>query len=70
MFPGDDGLVRAVEVKVKKVVLPAETAKRPLKLDQLKITTSTLRRPVTKLALLVPNSDEGVLHGRENVQAT
>ena len=70
VFPGDDGLVRAVEVKVKKVVLPAETAKRPLKLDQLKITTSTLRRPVTKLALLVPNSDEGVLHGRENVQAT
>ena len=70
VFPGEDGLVRAVEVTVKKVTLSDSTAKRPIKLDKIKVTTSTLRRPVTKLALLVPHSTEGALHGREHVQAT
>ena len=70
VYPGEDGLVRAVDVVVKKVVLPSDKTKRPLKLEQLKVTTSTLRRPITKLALLVPTTTEGVLHGWEDVQAT
>ena len=76
VFPGKDGLVRAVDVLTKKVTLPDPSVKRPISLKQLRVRTCTLRRPVTKLALLIPacktgsGSDEGVLHSREDVQAT
>ena len=70
VFPGEDGLVRAVEVIVKKAIIPENIPKKSLKLDQIKIRTSTLKRPVAKLALLVPNSTEGTLHRGEYVQAT
>ena len=70
VFPGEDGLVRAVEVVVKKATIPNNIPRKHLKLEQIKITTSTLKRPVAKLALLVPNSSEGSLHRGENVQAT
>ena len=69
VFPGEDGLVRAVEVTVKKAIIPENIPKKSLKLDQIKIRTSTLKRPVAKLALLVPNSTEGSLHRGEYVQA-
>ena len=58
VYPGDDSLVRAVDVSVKKVVLPDDSVRRPLRPDQLKVKSSTLRRPVSKLALLIPASDE------------
>ena len=76
VFPGKDGLVRAVEVLTKKVTRPDPTVKRPISLSQLRVKTCTLRRHITKLALLIPacktysGSHEGVLHSRENVQAT
>ena len=76
VFPGKDGLVRAVEVLTKKVTIPEPSIKRPISPAQLKMKTCTLRRPITKLALLIPacktgsHSHEGVLHGREDVQAT
>ena len=70
VFPGEDGLVRAVEVVVKKATIPNNIPRKHLKMEQIKITTSTLKRPVAKLALLVPNSSEGSLHRGENVQAT
>ena len=69
VFPGDDGQVRAVEVVVKKAVIPEDVPKKKLKLEQIKIRTSTLKRPVAKLALLVPYSTEGSLHRGEYVQA-
>ena len=43
VFPGEDGLVRAVEVIVKKAILPESTPKNSLKLDKIKIKTSILR---------------------------
>ena len=74
VFPGKDGHVRAVEVLTKKVTVPDESVKRPISLSQHKVRTCTLRRPVTKLALLIPANKvttyEGVLHSREDVQAT
>ena len=76
VFPGKDGLVRAAEVLVKKVIIPDSSVKRPILPSQLKVKTSTLRRPITKLALLIPacktsmKSQKGDLHGREDVQAT
>ena len=60
VFPGEDGLVRAVEVIVKKAILPESTPKNSLKLDKIKIKTSILRRPVAKLALLVADSSTEV----------
>ena len=54
VFPGDDGLVRAVEVLVKKATIPPNIPKKKLTLDQIKITSLTLKRPVVKLALLIP----------------
>ena len=56
IFPGDDDLVRTVEVKACKVQLPPTGP--ALKPHQMKVKCSTLRRPVSKLALLVKN--EGI----------
>ena len=73
-FPGADGLVRAVEVLTKKVAVPDSRQKRPLTLDQFQVKASSLRRPVHKLALLIPaksimkNPTES-LHGGEDVGA-
>ena len=54
VFPGDDGLVRAVEVLVKKATIPSNIPKKNVTPDKIKITSLTLKRPVAKLALLVP----------------
>ena len=54
---------------MKKAVIPEDVPKKKLKLEQIKIRTSTLKRPVAKLALLVPYSTEGSLHRGEYVQA-
>ena len=54
VFPGDDGLVRAVEVQVKKATIPPHIPKKNITPDKIKITSLTLKRPVAKLALLVP----------------
>ena len=59
VFPGKDGLVRAVEVEVTKAVMPDKVPGRAAEWNKIKIKKSTLRRPVTKLALLVPSSNEG-----------
>ena len=53
-YPGEDRLVRAVDVKVSKVTLPDKPGKNPIPPDKMKTKTSILRRPVSKLALLVP----------------
>ena len=63
VFPGKDGLVRAVEVKVTKAVIPKEVPGKAAKWNEIKIKRSTLRRPVAKLALLVPSSNEGSFIG-------
>ena len=63
VFPGTDGLVRTVEVKVCKAVLPTKTGKKPITQQQMKIKTSILRRPVTKLALLIRNERDLPLGG-------
>ena len=57
-FPGQDGLVRAAEVMVKTTVFPDYYGKTNRKLDprDLKVKTSTYRRPVTKLAPLIAAS--------------
>ena len=51
-FPGKDGLTRAAEVTLKTTVFPEYYHKtsRQLNLKDLTIKTSTLRRPITKLA--------------------
>ena len=58
VFPGEDGLVRAVEVAVKRAVIPEKVPGRVAKWNEIKIKSSTLRRPVSKLALLVPARNE------------
>ena len=76
VFPGEDGKVRAVEVLTKKVAVPDQKVPRPLTVSQFKVKTASLRRPVSKLALLIPakkvmkNPGEGTPHGGEDVGAT
>ena len=69
VFPGEDGLVRAVEVAVKKAVIPSKVSGKMAKWDEIAIKSSTLRRPVAKLVLLVPAKNEEPFIGGEYVQA-
>ena len=62
-FPGDDGLVRAVDVIACKVNLPPKKTKKPIHHSEMKVKTTTLRRPVAKLALLLRNERELPLGG-------
>ena len=56
--------------------MPDKKVPRPLTLNRFKVKTASLRRPVTKLALLIPakkvmtNPGEGTPHGGEDVGAT
>ena len=75
VFPGADGLVRAVEILTKKVAVPGPEIPRPLNISNFKVKTAILRRPVTRLALLIPKKKvltsprEGTPHGGEDVGA-
>ena len=53
VYPGKDGKVRAVDVLAKKVAVPDPAVKRPLSVS---VKCTILRRPVTKLSLLIPAS--------------
>ena len=54
LHPGEDGLVRAVDVAVCKVTRPDSTGKKKnIPLSQMKVKTATFRRPVCKLSLLL-----------------
>ena len=76
VFPGEDGKVRAVEILTKKVAVQGPEIRRPLTVSSFKVKTATLRRPVTRLALLIPKKKmlkspgEGTPHGGEDVEAT
>ena len=74
VFPGEDNKVRAVEVLTKKVAVPDPQQRRPLTLPQFKVKTVSLRRPVHKLALLIPakniiKTPTRTLHRGEDVWA-
>ena len=63
LFPGEDGLVRAVDVTVCKIKLPKKKPKELIKHQQMKVKTTTFRRPVAKLCLLIPNERDLSLGG-------
>ena len=74
VFPGKDGKVRAVEILTKKVAVPGPENRRPLDISKFKVKTALLRRPVTRLALLIPKKKmttprDGAPHGGEDVGA-
>ena len=75
VHPGKDGKVRAVDVITNRVNIPDPKLKRLLSLDHFKVKTTTLSRPITKLALLIPqkkmmkNPEGGLLHSGEDVGA-
>ena len=62
-YPGEDGLVRAVDVTVCRVTLPDEKGNKKISPNQMKVKKTTLRRPVTKLALLLRNEVNPSLGG-------
>ena len=58
VYPGRDGLVRAVDVQLEARILPKNiTSKQQLSKD-IRTKTSIFRRPITKLALLLA-ADQG-----------
>ena len=60
VYPGKDKIVRTVDVRVTKAVIPAKVPGPKAKWTDIKIKTNTLRRPVTKLALLVLNEGSSI----------
>ena len=52
-YPGKDDIVRAVDVQIETVVIPAGCNTKAQLIEKMKTKTSLLRRPVTKLALLL-----------------
>ena len=54
--PGSDGLVRAAEVTVKISERPGYPRTKPLDPKDIIISSSTLKRPITKLAPLISAS--------------
>ena len=53
VYPGSDGVVRAVDVQMEHVVEPTRYNSRKQYLEGLKTKTAIYRRPTTKLALLL-----------------
>ena len=58
-YPGDDGLVRAVDIMTATVTRPASKDGTPTPHNKMKVVTKTYRRPVSKLALLIPAHPPG-----------
>ena len=54
VYHGEDGLVRAVDVELKKALPPEAAAGRKTRPDQIQVKTHRYRRPDHKLALLLP----------------
>ena len=54
VYPGKDGVVQAVDVEVKKTILPAKYNSPQEFLSLLQTKTSVFRRPVAKLVMLLP----------------
>ena len=52
-YPGQDGLVRAVDVQLETKVLPRTYANKEQLASKITTTTSIFRRPITRLALLL-----------------
>ena len=53
VYPGKDGLVRAVDVQLETRVMPRTYTTKEQLVEKIKTRTSILRRPITKLALLL-----------------
>ena len=53
VYPGRDGLVRAVDVQLETKIIPAGCNTKEQLVKNIRTSTSILRRPVTKLALLL-----------------
>ena len=53
VYPGRDGLVRAVDVQLETKVIPKTIINNVQLAKEIKTSTSILRRPITKLALLL-----------------
>ena len=53
VYPGVDGIVRAVDVQVETKIIPSNYANKDDLAAKMKTRTSLFRRPVTKLALLL-----------------
>ena len=61
-YPGQDSLVRAVDVQVETLIQSsATTTITPLSAAKLKTRTSIFRRPISKLALLLPVESDLIL---------
>ena len=59
IYPGRDNLVRAVDVQVPTVCKPLPSTSNTTSFSrQVKVKTSTFRRPITKLSLLLPAEPE------------
>ena len=58
-YPGGDGLVRAVDIMTATVTRPDSKDGKPVPHDKMKVVTRTYRRPVSKLALLIPAHPSG-----------
>ena len=54
IYPGKDNLIRAVDVQTETVIMPPSSTNKTLSATKMKTKTSIFRRPISKLALLLP----------------
>ena len=62
IYPGQDGMVRAVDVQVETATIPKTYASKTELAQQMEVKSAVYRRPVHKLVLLLPEAEvPGVL---------
>ena len=57
VYPGRDNMVRAIDVQMETAVIPAGCHNKEQLVAKIKTKTSILRRPITKVALLLAAED-------------
>ena len=60
-YPGKDQLIRAVDVQTETVISPPSTTNKTVLAKQLKTKKAIYRRPISKLALLLPVTGDQTL---------
>ena len=60
-YPGKDQLIRAVDVQTETVISPPSTTNKTILAKQLKTKKAIYRRPISKLALLLPVTGDQTL---------
>ena len=69
VYPGQDNIVRAVDVQVEMAVIPKDCKTRTQLAQQITTKTAVYRRPVSKLSMLLAADETPELQLMDQAQA-